>query len=119
MDLFLIYQLNLIFSSVIFKASPQARRLKMELAGYCLKVGRSSSNSSSSSSFSAAPSAQQSSTWKLEACKAAALITVTPLLQAFLHGSNSTKMRAEEYSTLRIRFNSHISTSLNFVNMYM
>jgi hypothetical protein len=86
----------------------------MELAGYCLKVGRSSS-----SSFSAAPSAQQSSTWKLEACKAAALVTVTPLLQAFLHGSNSTKMRAEEYSTPRIRFNSHISTSLNFVNMYM
>lgn len=115
MDLFLIYQLNLIFSSVIFKVSPQARRLKMELAGYCLKVGRSSS----SISFSAALSARQSSILKLEACKAAALVTVTPLLQAFLHGSNSTKMRAEEYSTLRIRFNSHISTSLNFVNMYM
>jgi len=81
---------------VICKVSPQARKLKMELAGYYLKAGRRSS------SFSVAAIAQQSSTWKLEACKAG-LVTATPQLQAFLHGSNSTKMRTEEYSTLRIR----------------
>jgi hypothetical protein len=39
-------------SSVIYKVNPQARKLKMELAGYHLKAGRRSS------SFSVAAIAQ-------------------------------------------------------------
>lgn len=90
------HQRNCTFSLVTNKVSPQARKLKMELAGYYLKVGRSTS-------LPAAPSAQKSLTWKLEACKAAVLVTVTPILQVFLHGSNSTKMRTKDLALIMIR----------------
>lgn len=40
---------------------------------------------------------------KFEACRVV-LVTVIPLLQAFLHGSNSTKMRIKESTPTMIRY---------------
>lgn len=92
------YQVNFTLSSAIYKVSPRAKELKMELAGCYLKVGKKSS------SLPAALSAPQSLTWKLEACKAA-LVTVSPLvIQAFLHGSNSIKTRTKDLPLIMIRF---------------
>lgn len=94
------------FSTVVYKTSPQTRKLTTELPGSYLKEwGMIRNNKLASRNL---PQRMRPSP-KFEACKAVVLVIVTQV-QPFLHGSNSTKMRIKE-STIMIRSSLLLSQS--------
>lgn len=93
------------FSTVVYKTSPQTRKLTTELPGSYLKEwGMITNNNLASRNL---PPRMRPP--KFEACKAVVLVIVTQV-QPFLHGSNSTKMRIKE-STIMIRSSLLLSQS--------